>query len=168
MDFLKNLIDAGASFTQLNRDRAESIVNELVREGQVRTEEYQRNVQELLDRSRTNAEHFNEMVRGQVMKVLTDLGVLNESGNLATDAWNWRKSTAEKTPARKAPAKKAASGAAAAGAAKKAPAKRAAKKRAPAKKAAAKKSAAKKAPAKRTTKATTKKAPAKRASGSTS
>ena len=49
---------------------------ELVREGQVRTEEYQRNVQELVDRSRESAERFNELVRAQVVKVLTDLGVV--------------------------------------------------------------------------------------------
>ena len=75
MDFLKNLIDSGANFTQLTRERAESLVNELVREGQVRTEEFQSNVQDLLDRSRTNAERFNDLVRQQVISVLNDLGI---------------------------------------------------------------------------------------------
>ena len=56
------------SFTQMTRERAEGIVDELVREGQVRTEEYQRNVQELVDRSRESAERFNELVRAQVIR----------------------------------------------------------------------------------------------------
>jgi polyhydroxyalkanoate synthesis regulator phasin len=135
MEPLKQLLDSTVSFTQMTRERAEAIVAELVREGQVRTEEYQRNVQELVDRSRESAERFNELVRAQVVKVLTDLGVVQ---------------TAKKAPAKKTAAKKAPS------ATKKAPAKRAAKK------APARKVAAKKAPAKR---ATAKKAPAKKATG---
>ena len=71
MEPLKQLLDSTVSFTQMTRERAEAIVAELVREGQVRTEEYQRNVQELVDRSRESAERFNEMVRAQVVKVLT-------------------------------------------------------------------------------------------------
>ena len=148
MEPLKQLLDSTVSFTQMTRERAEAIVAELVREGQVRTEEYQRNVQELVDRSRESAERFNELVRAQVVKVLTDLGVVQTA----------KKAPAKRATAKKAPAKRAA--------AKKAPAKRAAKK-APAKKAAvrkapAKRAAAKKAPDKR---ATAKKAPAKKATG---
>ncbi len=150
MEPLKQLLDSTVSFTQMTRERAEAIVAELVREGQVRTEEYQRNVQELVDRSRESAERFNEMVRAQVVKVLTDLGVV-QSG---------QKAPAKKAPARKAPAKKAAGQEGAAP--KKAPAKKAPAKKAAAKKAPAKKVAAKKAPAKR---ATAKKAPAKKATG---
>jgi len=145
MEPLKQLLDSTVSFTQMTRERAEAIVTELVREGQVRTEEYQRNVQELVDRSRESAERFNEMVRAQVVKVLTDLGVVQTA----------QKAAAQKAPAKQAPAKKASA------ATKKAPAKRAAKK-APAKKAPSKKAAVKKAPAKR---ATAKKAPAKKATG---
>ena len=145
MEPLKQLLDSTVSFTQMTRERAEAIVAELVREGQVRTEEYQRNVQELVDRSRESAERFNEMVRAQVVKVLTDLGVVQTA----------QKAAAQKAPAKTATVKKAPS------AAKKAPAKRATKK-ASAKKAPAKKAAAKKAPAKR---ATAKKAPAKKATG---
>ena len=45
------LIDAGVSFTQMTRERAEGIVNELVRQGQVATEEYPEAVCELDFRS---------------------------------------------------------------------------------------------------------------------
>jgi polyhydroxyalkanoate synthesis regulator phasin len=133
MEPLKQLLDSTVSFTQMTRERAEAIVAELVREGQVRTEEYQRNVQELVDRSRESAERFNEMVRAQVVKVLTDLGVVQSA----------KAAPAKKAAAKKAPAKKAA--------AKKAPAKKAAANKAPAKKAAAKKAPAKKAAAKKAT-----------------
>jgi polyhydroxyalkanoate synthesis regulator phasin len=160
MEPLKQLLDSTVSFTQMTRERAEAIVAELVREGQVRTEEYQRNVQELVDRSRESAERFNEMVRAQVVKVLTDLGVVQTAQRAAPQS-----APAKQAPARKAPAKKAAA------ATKKAPAKRAttnaatkkaAAKKAPTKKAPTKKAATKKAPARR---ATAKKAPAKKATG---
>ena len=165
MEPLKQLLDSTVSFTQMTRERAEAIVAELVREGQVRTEEYQRNVQELVDRSRESAERFNEMVRAQVVKVLTDLGVVQTAQQAPTQKAPAQKAAARKAPARKSPAKKASS------ATRKAPAKRAAKKapakKAPAKKAPARKAAAKKAPAKRATakKAPAKKAPAKKATG---
>jgi polyhydroxyalkanoate synthesis regulator phasin len=164
MEPLKQLLDSTVSFTQMTRERAEAIVAELVREGQVRTEEYQRNVQELVDRSRESAERFNEMVRAQVVKVLTDLGVVQTAQRAAPQG-----APAKEAPARKAPAKKAAAKKAAA---QKAPAKKAPAKKAPAKKAAAKKAAAQKAPAKKAAakkapanRATAKKAPAKKATG---
>jgi polyhydroxyalkanoate synthesis regulator phasin len=128
---LKQLLDSTVSFTQMTRERAEGIVNELMREGQVRTEEYQRNVQELIDRSRQSAERFNELVRAQVIKVLAELGVVQPA----------KKASAKKASAKKAPVKKAA--------AKKAPAKKAAATKTPAKKASAKKASAKKASAKK-------------------
>lgn len=137
MDFLRNLIDSGANFTQMTRERAEDLVNELVREGQVRTEEFQANVQDLLDRSRSNADRFNEMVREQVRSVLAELGFVSGAQT---------NTTAKKSVAKKSAAKKSA-------------AKRSATKRAPAKKGAAKKSATKKAPAK---KGVAKKSPAKK------
>jgi polyhydroxyalkanoate synthesis regulator phasin len=152
MDFLRNLIDSGANFTQMTRERAEDLVNELVREGQVRTEEFQANVQDLLDRSRSNAERFNDMIREQVRSVLAELGI--QTGGAAKRSG--RKTAAKRRPAKKAPAKKAATKRAPA---KKAPAKKAATKRAPAKKAPAKKAATTGAPAK---KAATKRAPAKK------
>ena len=137
MDFLKNLIDSGANFTQLTRERAESLVNELVREGQVRTEEFQSNVQDLLDRSRSYAERFNELVRQQVVSVLKDLGVPTAGAKKAPA----KKAAAKKTTAKKTTAKKTT--------ARKAPAaKKTTAKKAPAKKA----TAARKAPAKRATK----------------
>ena len=104
MDLIKNLIDSGANFTQLTRERAESMVNELVREGQVRTEEFQANVQDLLDRSRSNAERFNDLVRQQVISVLKDLGISAGAAKKAPA----KKTAAKKAPAKKAPAKKAA------------------------------------------------------------
>ena len=164
MEPLKQLLDSTVSFTQMTRERAEAIVAELVREGQVRTEEYQRNVQELVDRSRESAERFNELVRAQVVKVLTDLGVVQSAQKAPAKKAAAKKAPAKRATARKAPAKKAPAKRATArkAPAKRAPAKKAAAKRAPAKKAAAKKAPAKKAPAKR---ATAKKAPAKKATG---
>ncbi len=153
-NIVRSIVESGVSFTQMTRERAESIVSDLVREGKVHTEEYQRNVQELMDASREYAERFNETVRAQVVKVLTDLGFMGRDDTSRrrrriTRAWPTKaratksakkspaKSSAKKSPAKKAPAKKAA--------AKKAPAKKAATKRAATKKAPAKRAPAKKA-----------------------
>src|SRR5215210_5840558 len=62
-DLLKRFLDAGVAFTQMTQKRAEEIVNELVRSGEMRTEQAQTMVQELVDRSRQNTERFIEQVR---------------------------------------------------------------------------------------------------------
>ena len=122
MDLIKNLIESGVNFTQLSREQAESMVNELVQEGQVRTEECQAQRPGAAGSvAGTNAEQFQRSWSGQQVddSVLNDLGISGRHG------------LRKKAPAKKAAAKKAP--------AKKAPAKKAAAKKAPAKKAAAKK-----------------------------
>ena len=48
-DLIKRLIDAGLSFTQMTQAKAEEIVKEMQEAGQVRMEEAQSTVQELVD-----------------------------------------------------------------------------------------------------------------------
>ena len=47
-DLLKRLLDAGAAFTQMTQSRAEEIVREFVRAGELQTEQAQSTVTELL------------------------------------------------------------------------------------------------------------------------
>jgi polyhydroxyalkanoate synthesis regulator phasin len=153
---VKRYLDAGANFTGLTQRRAEAIVRDLVKTGEVQAEQAQQAVQDLLDRSRRSTEKFLEVVRHEVRAQVASLGLASKK-ELARlekriDVLVPRKAAAKKAPAKKSTAKKAA--------AKKAPAKKAAAKKAAPKKAAAKKAAAKKAPAK---KAVAKKAPAKKA-----
>ena len=162
---LKRYLDAGMHFTALTQSKAEALVKDLVRAGEVQTENAQEAITDLLERSRKNTEAFIEQIRREIAASADSLGLatladlarveklidtLRPGSTGSTKATP--RSTAKSTPAKKATAKKAT--------AKKAPAKKAA-----AKKAAAKKAAAKKAPAK---KATAKKAPAKKAAATKS
>ncbi len=139
-DLLRRLLDAGAAFTEMTRSRAESIVQELVRAGEIGVDQMQSNVQELVDRSRENTENLVATVREEVTSQLgaaSARDVKRLEKRLA--ALEGARAGAAKRPApgtvtKKATAKKTA--------AKRTAAKKAAAKRAPARKAAANKAAA--------------------------
>src|SRR3954469_20946937 len=73
-DFLKRYLDAGMAFTQLSRSRAEAIVKDLVKAGEVQRDQTSERVDELVDRSRKNTEQFMDMIRKEVSKQLSTLG----------------------------------------------------------------------------------------------
>lgn len=132
---LKKYLDAGMQFTSMTQAKAEALVKELVKAGEIQTEQAQQAVNDLLDRSRKNTEAFIEQVRTEIANSADSLGLAT-----IADITRLEKLIASIRPADKAAAKKA-------------PAKKAAAKKAPAKKAAAKKAAAKtaarKAPARK-------------------
>src|SRR4051794_25788666 len=117
-DFLKRYLDAGMAFTQLSRSRAEAIVKDLVKAGEVQRDQSQERVDELVNRSRKNTEQFMDMIRKEVSKQLSTLGFATKEdlaklearlrGSAAPAA---TKATASKATASKAAApKKAATG----------------------------------------------------------
>jgi colicin import membrane protein len=146
---LKQYLDAGMQFTQMTRERAESIVKDLVDAGEVRRKQANRLVDDLVDRSRNNVEQFLDTVRKEVRDQVALLEVVSKEafGRLEEQVGQLREQVQSLLPdgRGRAPATRKA-------AAKKAPAK--------------KKAAAKKAPAKK--KAATKKAVAKKAAPSSS
>jgi len=75
-DLLKRYLDAGMAFTQLTQQKAEAIVKDLVKAGEVPTGEASRRVEELLERSRQNAEGLLEIVRGEVRSQVGKLGLV--------------------------------------------------------------------------------------------
>ncbi len=131
-DAYQRYLDAGIAFTQMTRSRAEELVQELVKSGEVQRKEAQAKVEELIDRSRKSSESLLSLVRDEVGSQLHSLGISNIE-DLAKQVASLlaRSPKPASAPAKKAPAKKAA-------------AKKSAAKKAPAKKAAAKKSAASK------------------------
>ncbi len=158
-DNLQRYIDAGIAFTNMTRKKAEELVSELVKNGDIQTDEARARVDELLERGRQGTEFIVSSVRSEVQRQLGAVGITNLE-DLATQVaalLGRTGSAAKSSAAKKAPAKKAAAKKAPA---KKVSAKKAAAKKAPAKKAPATKSAAKKAPAK---KAAAKKAPTTKA-----
>jgi polyhydroxyalkanoate synthesis regulator phasin len=133
-DGYQRYLDAGIAFTQMTRSRAEELVQELVKSGEVQRKEAQAKVEELIDRSRKSSESLLSVVRDEVGNQLHSLGISNledlakQVAALLNRSPKTASGPAKKSAAKKAPAKKAA-------------AKKSAAKKAPAKKAAAKKSA---------------------------
>lgn len=136
-DLLKRYLDAGVEFTALTQARAEALVKDLVKAGEVQADQARTVVTDLLQRSRKNREQLLATVRSEVKAQIASLGLASKAD---IDRFEARIMSllGGKTPAKKAPAKKA-------------PAtKKASVKKAPAtKKTAGKKSAAQKAPARK-------------------
>ncbi|HVA43771.1 MAG TPA: hypothetical protein VNF50_09820 [Acidimicrobiales bacterium] len=131
----RRYLDTGLAIGQITRARAEEVVKDLVKAGEVQREQTQQWIDGLVDRSRKNTELLMALVAAEVRKQLEASPLTSRRGRTASSS---RPAAAKKTPAKKTPAKKAP--------AKKAPA----KKTSPAKGASAKKtSAARKAPAKK-------------------
>jgi polyhydroxyalkanoate synthesis regulator phasin len=74
-DLLKRYLDVGMAFTELTRARAERIVKDLVRTGEVQRERAQENVDELLERSRKNTQAVADLVRRELKTQVTRLGL---------------------------------------------------------------------------------------------
>jgi polyhydroxyalkanoate synthesis regulator phasin len=149
-DLLKRYLDAGIAFTQLTQQKAEEIVRDLVRSGEVNTGDARKRVEELLDRSKQNSEGIVALVRAEVQNQVSKLGLVPKAELDAVkrelaDLKARQPKTVVQAPAataKKAPAKKVV--------AKKQVATKAPAKKAPvAKKAAVKKAATKSAATKR-------------------
>jgi polyhydroxyalkanoate synthesis regulator phasin len=147
-DVLKRYLDAGLAFTAVTQARAEALVKDLVKAGEVQADQARDAVTELLERSRKNSEKLLETVRDEVKTQIANLGLASKAdldkmeARLATlvdtATAPVRKATA---PVRKTTRKGAAAKAPAAKKAAKKASKKASPKKAPAKKTAAKKQA---------------------------
>jgi polyhydroxyalkanoate synthesis regulator phasin len=104
-DLLKRYLDAGLAFTQMTQQRAEAIIKDLVKAGEVQAEQAAARRDELVERSRQNTERLVESIRKEVRDQVRGMGLATQSDIAAL-----RKEIAslKKAPAKKAPAKKAA------------------------------------------------------------
>lgn len=75
-DLLKRYLDAGVTFTHLTQARAEAIVRDLVRAGEVQTGDARQRVEELLERSRKNSDNLMKLVRDEVNSQVARLGLV--------------------------------------------------------------------------------------------
>ena len=109
-DIWKRYLDAGVEFTNMTRSRAESIVKELVKAGEVQREQRQQRIEELLERSRKNTEELVSAVRKELDQRLSALGVATKADlakleakvdKLAKSSAGAAKSTAKKATAAK-------------------------------------------------------------------
>jgi polyhydroxyalkanoate synthesis regulator phasin len=151
-DLLKRYLDAGVAFTQMTQQKAEEVVRDLVRAGEIQTEDARKRVEELVDRSKQNSEGIIALVRAEVQNQVAKLGLVPKSEldavrrELAQVKAQQPKTTVVKATAKRAPAKKTV--------AKKTVAKKTVAKKTVGKKAPATKTVAKKAPAAKKTAAT--------------
>jgi len=136
-DGLRRYVEAGMALTQITRARAEELVRELIKNGEVERHRAQDWVEDLVKASRDRSEALVTMVRGEVSHQLKELGFTNiddlakkVSEVLARSSSAARQATGrgdKSKKSKKGPANKADSRAPAkkASAAKKAPAKKA-------------------------------------------
>ncbi len=157
---LKRLLDAGMQFTEMSQSSAEKLVNEFVKNGQLRRKDAEKTVQQLVERGRSSTEQLFSAVQTEVAKQLGRFAdriddLEDRIEDLAESLGLAAKANQDASPS--APPVTASSV--------EVPAEQAAKAATPAKKAPAKKAPAKQAPAKQ---APAKKAPAKQAPGTSS
>jgi len=160
-DTFRRYLETGLAIGQMTRARAEEVVKDLVKAGEVQRDQTQQWIDELVDRSRKNTEFLMALVAAEVRKQLEASPLTGRRGRKASSP---RPATAKKATAKKATAKKATAKKATA---KKAPAPKARVKKATAKSTAAKKAPVAKAPATKAPgkRSAAKKAPAKKAPG---
>ena len=70
-ELFKRYLEAGIQFAEMTRERAEAIVRDLVKAGEVQAEQTQTMVTEVLERSRKNTERLVEQVTAEVRKQLS-------------------------------------------------------------------------------------------------
>jgi polyhydroxyalkanoate synthesis regulator phasin len=147
-DLLKRLLDAGMTFTAMTQARAEDLIRDLVRAGEVQAEQAQSVIDELVDRSRRNSERLIDAVRSEIRQQMAGLGLATREDveRLERRVADLSSTTgARKATTRKAPARKAAKTTARKAGAKKTTARTAGAKKTTARKASAKKTTARKA-----------------------
>jgi polyhydroxyalkanoate synthesis regulator phasin len=105
-DLFRRLLDSGVAFTQMTQERAEAIVRDLVRAGEVQSEQTTRFVQEILDQSRQNTERLLETIRTEIREQVAALGLADrDEVQSLRDAVNRLRSRT--TPATRTATKKA-------------------------------------------------------------
>jgi polyhydroxyalkanoate synthesis regulator phasin len=110
-DTLRRYLDAGMAFTQLTRARAQAIVKDLVKAGELQREQAQDRVEELMDRSRKNTEQLLDVVRKEVRQQLAAMGLATKDDIARLERKIASATGAKKTGGTKKAAAKKASGA---------------------------------------------------------
>ena len=73
-DPLRRYVEAGLALTQLTRARAEALMKDLVKAGDLQREQAQDRMEELVDRSRKSTESLVALVRKELPQFLSALG----------------------------------------------------------------------------------------------
>ena len=76
-DGLRRYVEAATAFTQITRSRAEELVRELIKTGELERHRAQDWVEDLVKTSRDRSEALVDTVRGEVRQQLKELGFTN-------------------------------------------------------------------------------------------
>lgn len=106
-DLVRRYLEAGAELGQMTRARAESIIRELVRAGDVQREQAQERIDELVEWGRRNREQLAQMIRREINSQLSSMGVATKADLAALERKLTRGQGAAKAPAKTAKAKAA-------------------------------------------------------------
>ena len=77
-DRWQQYLDAGRAWTQMTRGQAESVVRDLVKAGDLQQKRAKKAVDELLERSRKNAEDLSKLVRHEIQSQISALGIATQ------------------------------------------------------------------------------------------
>jgi polyhydroxyalkanoate synthesis regulator phasin len=77
-DRWQQYLDAGRAWTQMTRKQAESVVGDLVKAGDLQQKRAKKAVDELLERSRKNAEELSKLVRHEIQSQISALGIATQ------------------------------------------------------------------------------------------
>lgn len=107
-DLFRRYLDAGIAFTEMTRERAQAIVREWVKAGEVPMQRADDFIEDLVERSRQNTEAIVTLVQSQVQEQLGALGLATKADIARLEAKISRATTAKAPAAKKPAAKKAA------------------------------------------------------------
>jgi|SRR5581483_7459513 len=116
-DRWQQYLDTGRAWTEMTRSQAEGIVRDLVNAGDVQQKRAKKAVDELVERSRKNAEELRKIIRNEIQSQISALGIATKE-DLARLERKLSKgaSSSKSAPKKASAAKKATSSSTAAGA----------------------------------------------------
>src|SRR5438309_11269729 len=78
-DRFQRYLDAGRAWTEMTRDQADSVVKDLVKAGEIQQKRAKKAVDELVERSRKNAEELRKLVRNEIQSQISSLGIATQA-----------------------------------------------------------------------------------------
>ena len=115
-DRWQQYLDAGKAWTEMTRGQAEAVVRDLVKAGDLQQKRAKKAVDELLERSRKNAEELRKLVRHEIQSQISSLGIATKEDLARLERKLSKPGASKSAPKKATAAKKASSTSSAAGA----------------------------------------------------
>ena len=109
-DRWQQYLDAGKAWTDMTRAQAEAVERDLVTAGDVQQKRAKKAVDELLDRSRKNAEELRKVVRHELQSQISALGIATQEDLARLERKLTKATTSKSAPKKTTAAKKASTG----------------------------------------------------------